>query len=88
MLNEKIDEIMERHEKVKAEKKKMDGAFTCPYCGRQYMSENLRHLLGCALKNPGHEKKLKDFFDSWVCLPERWTQSANENLDFVLNFCM
>ena len=61
-LNEKIDEILKRHEKLKVEKKKAEAAFECPYCSRVYKSENLRHLLGCAQKNPEHEKKLQDFF--------------------------
>ena len=69
-LNEKIDEIIERHAKLKAEKKKLENAFTCPYCQREYKGENLRHLLGCEKMNPGHEQKLKDFFKSWVSLPE------------------
>ena len=59
-LNEKIDEIIERHAKLKAEKKKLQNAFTCPYCQREYKGENLRHLLGCAKKNPGDEQKLKN----------------------------
>ena len=61
-LNLKIEEILKRHSKLKAEKKKEAAAFTCPYCGRFYKSENLRHLLGCAERNKGDLKKLQDFF--------------------------
>ena len=62
ILNESIDEILERHKKLKEKKKKEAKAFTCPYCSRKYKSENLRHLLGCAEKHPGDEDKLQEFF--------------------------
>ena len=61
-LNVKIDEILKRHETLKNEKKKESAAFTCPYCGKEYKGENLRHLLGCAERHPGDEAKLKAFF--------------------------
>ena len=62
-LNEKIDEILKRHKELKAEKKKEFLAFNCPYCNKQYTTENLRHLLGCALANPADKEKLRAYFE-------------------------
>ena len=61
-INEKIDEILARHEKLKAKAEKK--AFTCPYCAKVYKSGTLKHLLGCAKKNPEDAAKLKEFFEN------------------------
>ena len=53
------------------QKKQRDSHATCPYgCGwstknkyrKAYVSENLRHLLGCVKQNPDDREKLKAYF--------------------------
>ena len=60
-INEKIDDLLAKFKQIKAQKKKNLNAFKCPYCSRQYASENLKHLLGCAQTNPNDKQKLEDF---------------------------
>ena len=62
VINEKIDEILERHKRQKEENKKENKKFRCPYCTKTYASENLRHLLGCVKQNPDDREKLKAYF--------------------------
>ena len=64
LLNEKIDSILARHEKLKAKAKKEASQFVCPYCSKTYTSQNLKHLLACVKKNPEGNEKLKAFFQS------------------------
>ena len=65
-INETVDEIIKKHEGLKS---KTNTNFVCPYCGRKYKSENLKHLLGCVDKNPDDNEKLRAFFmKSWFCL--------------------
>ena len=63
-INEKIDDIIKRHEKLKEKKKQEARAFVCPYCGNAYKGENLKHLLGCAKQNLDDADKFKEFFAS------------------------
>ena len=62
LINEKIDEILERHRLMKEQKKKEKIKFVCPYCSKTYASENLRHLLGCVKQNPNDREKLVLYF--------------------------
>ena len=62
-INEKIDRIIAEQMQVKKVKAVAKKAFTCPYCSKQFKSENLRHLLGCAKANANDKEKLVAFFN-------------------------